>query len=160
MTIPILGDVIREIGGVVKELIPDADKRMEIQVRLAELADQADARETQLLVSQTEVNKIEASNSNLFVSGWRPFIGWVCGGTLAYTWVLAPIAQATFHLQALPIVPPDQIYPIVMALLGLGTMRTYEKTKGVASDNTLPTTIPTLPKGPKGLGKIIPSWLR
>ncbi len=132
MSIPIIGDLIREAGGVVRELIPDADKRMEIEVQLAELADRADEREAQLLLGQIEVNKAEAASGNAFVAGWRPFIGWVCGSALAYTWILAPVAKALFGLAELPVIAPDQIYPIVLAMLGIGGMRTYEKTKGVA----------------------------
>lgn len=133
LNVPILGDIIREAGGVLRELVPDADKRMELELRLAELAQRAEERETSLLLAQTEINKTEAASSNLFVAGWRPFIGWVCGGSLAYTWVLAPILKTLFHLQELPIIPPDQIYPIVLAMLGIAGMRSFEKTKGVAT---------------------------
>lgn len=138
--IPIIGDVIREVGETVRELIPDADKRMEIEVRLAEIASQADERETQLLLGQIEVNKADASSGNLFQAGWRPFIGWTCGSALAYTWIVAPIAQAIFHLTALPIIDPSQIYPIVLAMLGIGGMRSFEKFHGVdtTKDNPIP----------------------
>ncbi len=133
MTVPIFGDIIREVGGVVRELIPDADKRMEIDLHFAELADQAQAREAQLLQGQVEVNKAEAASGNVFVAGWRPFIGWVCGSALAYTWIVAPVAQSVFHLTDLPIVPADQMYPVVMAMLGVSIPRTIEKISGVAS---------------------------
>ena len=139
--IPIIGDVIREVGETVRELIPDADKRMEIEVRLAEIAAQADARETQLLLGQIEVNKADASSGNLFQAGWRPFIGWTCGGALAYTWIVAPVMKAGFHLAELPIIDPSQIYPIVLAMLGVAGMRTFEKTIGVAGEPSPPTTV-------------------
>jgi hypothetical protein len=131
--IPILGDVIREVGGVVRELIPDADKRMDIDLKFAELADKASERETELLSGQIEVNKTEAASSNLFVAGWRPFIGWVSGSALAYTWIVAPIAKTLFHLTELPAIPTQEIYPIVLAMLGVAGMRTYEKVKGVST---------------------------
>lgn len=148
MTLPILGDVIREVGATVRELIPDADKRLEVDYQLAELADKAEARENELLQGQIEVNKIEAGSSNLFVAGWRPFIGWVCGGSLAYTWMMAPIGKQIFKLTELPIIDPSQIYPIVLAMLGVAGMRTYEKSKGVATSigGKIHTPTPTQPK--------------
>lgn len=145
--IPIVGDLIREVGETVRELIPDGDKKLEVGVRLAEIADQADERETQLLLGQLEVNKADAQSGNMFQAGWRPFIGWTCGSALAYTWIVAPIAQAVFHLAVLPIIDPSQIYPIVLAMLGIGGMRSFEKFHGVETNNKLPEP-PRLPKEP------------
>jgi len=133
MTIPFIGDLIREVGTTVREIIPDPDKRMEIEVKMAELADKADERENELLQGQIDINKIEASSSNLFVSGWRPFIGWVGGSALAYTWILSPLLKALFKLTELPALQASEIYPIILALLGIGTMRTVEKMRGVAT---------------------------
>lgn len=145
INVPILGDLIREVGATVREILPDGDKRLEIEVRLAELADRVDQRENALLLAQTEVNKVEAASSNMFVAGWRPFIGWVCGGSLAYTWVLAPILKTVFRLQELPVIQPDQIYPVVLAMLGVAGMRTFEKTKGVATSIGGKVLVPKLP---------------
>lgn len=159
MSIPIIGDVIREVGGVIRELIPDADKRMEIEVRLAEIADQADERENLLLQGQIEVNKIEAASGNLFVAGWRPFIGWTCGSALAYTWIMAPIMKVMFKLTEIPIIAPDQIYPIVLAMLGIGGMRTFEKTRGLAGGQ-LGKPPRTEANEPKKKTSLIPDWLK
>jgi hypothetical protein len=133
MGIPILGDIIKEVGNVVREVVPDADKRMEIELKFAELADRVDARENELLLGQIEVNKEEAKSANLFVAGWRPFIGWVSGVALAYTWVASPLLKAIFGLTDLPALDPDSIFPVVTAMLGIAGMRTFEKTKGVAT---------------------------
>lgn len=140
MTIPVLGDIIGEVGKIIEKVVPDADKRMDLQLQLAQLADQAAARESQLLEGQIDVNKVEAANGVVFVSGWRPFIGWVCGTSLAYTWIVAPIAKACFRLATLPVIDPTQIYPIVLAMLGVAGMRTYEKVQGVASGALSTTT--------------------
>jgi hypothetical protein len=131
--IPVLGDIIHEVGETVRKVIPDADKRMDIEVQLAQLSDAAEARETALLAAQVGVNRQEAASGNIFIAGWRPFIGWTCGTALAYTWIVAPVAKTLFHLAELPIIQPDQIYPIVLAMLGIGGMRTYEKVRGVAT---------------------------
>lgn len=159
MSLPIIGDVIREVGGVIRELIPDADKRMEIEVRLAEIADQADERENLLLQGQIEVNKIEAASGNLFVAGWRPGIGWVGVIALGYTWVIGPMAKAIFGLAELPVIDPDQIYPIILALLGIGGMRTYEKKFGLAGGQ-LGKPPRTEANEPKKKTSLIPDWLK
>ena len=86
--------------------------------------------------AQTDVNAVEAASANVFVSGWRPFIGWTCGLALAYQFVVAPIFVwaglcAGFH----PPLPPtldDTLWQLVFAMLGMGGLRTLEKLKGVA----------------------------
>jgi hypothetical protein len=87
--------------------------------------------------SQTDVNAVEAANPNLFVSGWRPFIGWVCGIALAYQYVAAPLLMwiaSSLHI-ALSAPPKldGTLWELVFALLGMGGLRTFEKVKGVAS---------------------------
>jgi len=166
MTIPFVGDLIREVGETVREFIPDPDKRMEIEVQLAELADKADARENELLQGQIEINKVEAGSANLFVSGWRPFIGWVGGVALAYTWILSPLLKALFKLTELPALQASEIYPIILALLGIGTMRTVEKMRGVATSlggRVLPplersTPVTAAPSAPTASSKPKSRW--
>jgi len=131
------GDLIREIGQTVRQVLPDSGAQHDFDLKIAELADKADERETTLMQGQIEINKIEASSSNLFVAGWRPFIGWTGGFALAYTWILSPllkwVADLSGHVVGLPALDPGAIYPIVVALLGVGTMRTVEKVNGVAT---------------------------
>lgn len=147
MGLPILGDVIREVGGLVRQVLPDPKAQAELDYKFAELADKADERETSLLLGQIEVNKVEASSSNLFVAGWRPAIGWVSAAALGWTWMVAPLLKwiATLaHFQTeVPALPGDSIYPIVLAMLGVGTMRTVEKMRGVATSVNGTTPVPT-----------------
>jgi hypothetical protein len=86
--------------------------------------------------AQIGVNTVEASNSNLFVAGWRPFIGWTCGMAFAYKFVLAPsfaFGLAVFgHTVTLPVLDFTEMSSVLMGMLGLGAMRSYEKVKGVA----------------------------
>lgn len=126
-----LTDVITTIGNIVSKAIPDADKRAEIELEFAKLADQQSARDSELLEGQIDVNKIEAANPNLFVSGWRPSIGWVGSTALAYTFVIAPL----FHLQT---IDTQSILELVFALLGIGGLRTFEKVAGVATASAVP----------------------
>ena len=85
---------------------------------------------------QTDVNAVEAANSNVFVSGWRPFIGWVCGLALAYQYVAAPILMWLAATLGIPLASPpkldDTLWQLVFAMLGIGGLRTFEKLKGVA----------------------------
>jgi len=84
---------------------------------------------------QAEINKIEAGHRSLFVAGWRPFIGWVCGFGLAWKFVIAPLCLYVASLMGkagvLPEINAGELIPLVMALLGLGGIRTYEKKQGL-----------------------------
>ena len=126
-------DLIREIGSAVRQVLPNPQAQAEFDMKMLELAAQAEARENDLMLAQVEVNKTEATHANLFVAGWRPFIGWTGGVALGYTWVLSPLIKAIFGLDELPALDPEAIWPIITAMLGLGTMRTIEKSKGVAT---------------------------
>lgn len=90
-----------------------------------------------LVQSQLEINKAEASNSNVFVSGWRPFIGWVCGAGCAWNWVGLPMGKFILSLMGitLTISPADlsEMMPLLLGMLGLGGLRTVEKINRVAS---------------------------
>ena len=83
--------------------------------------------------AQIEVNKIEAGQTNVFVSGWRPFIGWTCGVALCYHFVLQPllmfICVAMGNPMELPVFDMTTLTTVLMGLLGLGGLRTYEKVK-------------------------------
>ena len=137
MNLPILGDVIREIGSTVRQVLPDKQAQAELDLKIAELADKADARESDLLLGQIEVNKTEATSANLFVSGWRPAVGWIGAAALGWTWILAPLVNWIAALCGAHISPPalaaSEIYPVILGMLGLGTMRTVEKMRGVAT---------------------------
>lgn len=90
--------------------------------------------------AQIEVNKQEAASNNIFVAGWRPFIGWTCGAAFAYTYVLQPVIVMVLNVSGNPIDTTDlvkldfsEINPVLFGMLGLGALRTYEKVKGVSS---------------------------
>lgn len=122
------------------KFVPDPKAKAEAIYKLQELADKRDSEalqaELQLILGQIEINKIEAASSDRFVSGWRPYIGWVCGTAFAYQFIAEPllrfIAQVCFkYTGAFPVLQMDQLTTILLGLLGLGAMRTVEKVKGV-----------------------------
>lgn len=131
---------ILNIGGkVIDRLFPDPTQKAAAMLELEKLHQSGElaklAAETDLLKGQLEINKIEAANSNLFVSGWRPFIGWVCGIAFAYCFVLEQfltfIFAAAGHPVSLPKTDFSEILPVLLGMLGLGGMRSFEKYKGV-----------------------------
>ena len=83
--------------------------------------------------AQIEVNKVEAGSTNLFVSGWRPFVGWTCGVALCYHFVLQPflmfVLSSTGNPMELPVFHMETLTTVLMGMLGLGGLRTYEKVK-------------------------------
>ncbi len=143
MVIPIL-DVV---GSIIDKVIPDPAERMKLQLELAKIADAEAARESQERVAQMEVNKVEAGHSAIFVAGWRPAVGWVCVGGLAYTIILAPL----FHW---PIAETALLRDLLLGMLGINVAaRSLEKVKGVAQNSLTGAMIdapaPALPKPKK-----------
>jgi hypothetical protein len=136
------GDAIKAIGDTVDRLVTSDDERLarknenEKAARDYQLA--FEKLEAQSRTEQVEINKIEAASERLFVSGWRPAIGWVCCFAFAYSYVFEPIArfiaQVGFgYAGAFPVLDNSEIYPVLLGMLGLGTLRTWEKHKGVAN---------------------------
>ena len=90
-----------------------------------------------LVNGQLAINQAEASSPSMFVAGWRPFIGWVCGSACAWNWLGLSVAKFVALLafsKVLDIHPADvsEMMPVLMGMLGLGSLRTFEKLKGVA----------------------------
>lgn len=90
-----------------------------------------------LVQGQLAINANEATNPSVFVSGWRPFIGWVCGAACAWNWIGLPICLAGLKLAGITVaISPaslTEMMPILLGMLGLGTLRTTEKIQGVAA---------------------------
>ena len=126
-------DILTIGAKLLDKLIPDRDAREKLQ---ADLLKAAQDHEFQLALGQIQTNQEEAKNSNLFVSGWRPFIGWVCGIGLTYNFLVYPLMLWSIAAYGATFTPPplfsDNLMELVLGLLGLAGFRTYEKIKGVA----------------------------
>lgn len=105
------------------------DKDLAVKLK-ADAASQAMAGEIQARLAQLEINRAEAAHKSVWVSGWRPFCGWVCGAALAYSFVAYPIVL--LWVPDAPRIEMDELMTILLGMLGLGGLRTYEKHKGVA----------------------------
>lgn len=126
MGLPIIGDIIDAVSDLAGKAIVDKDKKNELLFRLEELKDKADERLHTELMGQIEVNKVEAAHSSIFVAGWRPFIGWSCGVGFIYNTIIAPM----FGLELTDL---GFFQAVLFGMLGLGAMRSYDKTQGTAT---------------------------
>lgn len=115
------------IGNVLDKIFPDKTKADEAKARLIELQMSG---ELQQIMGQLEINKEEAKSANLFVSGWRPSVGWCCSAALAYQFLVRPIATGFGH--EMPPIDVEALNTLLFALLGVAGLRTVEKVKAVA----------------------------
>lgn len=132
MSITGIGEIANAVGGIVNKFLPDKsqEEKDALTRELAQLQfDQA------VIQSQTDTNKAEAVNASVFVAGWRPFVGWVCGFAFAWAFVVGPLLSYTAKLMGatvdLPALDLSQLSPVLMGMLGLGAMRTVEKVNGI-----------------------------
>lgn len=116
-----LGAVADLASTVINKIWPDKSEQEKAQLAMA----------VQVVQGQLDINKAEAANPSLFVAGWRPAIGWVCAAALAYQYLARPLILG-FGLT--PMMPglDDTLWQLLMGMLGLGGLRTYEKVQGVA----------------------------
>ena len=134
-----VGTVLSGIGTLAKDIraaitgesVIDANKKAEIEMKLLEI-------ENAGLVAQTEINKVEAANPNLFVSGWRPAAGWTCVIGFAYTFLLYPFVTWFSKIKGIatpPEIDATLLVNLLFGMLGLAGMRTYEAKQGVKRMN-------------------------
>jgi hypothetical protein len=116
--------LIGPVSAILDKVIPDKNLREKLSHEIATMADRQ-------MSAQIEVNKVEAAHKSLFVAGWRPAIGWICGFALLYSTIISPILGIWFTV---PVVDTSLLTTVLMGMLGLGAMRTFEKTKGVSRE--------------------------
>ncbi|MDY6903671.1 MAG: 3TM-type holin [Thermodesulfobacteriota bacterium] len=127
------------IGGVGK-IVDDLHTSKEEELSAARADKELDVK---IAMGQMAVNQVEAQHKSVFVAGWRPFIGWVGGSALAWKFIGHPlacwmiiVAQGFGYLGGIespPSVNASELYPIVLGMLGIGGMRSYDKLKGTAT---------------------------
>lgn len=128
------------IPAVLDKLFPDKQASDAAKLRLLELQQNGElaalTAETELAKGQIGVNAIEAASTRLFVAGWRPFVGWICGFAIGFKFIGGPlmfvVAQFFGTTVVLPEIAVEELLTILLGMLGLGAMRTHEKVKGVA----------------------------
>lgn len=122
------------------KILPDKTAADAAKLKLVEMAQQGELAQLQadtaIATAQTDINKVEAANTRLFVAGWRPFVGWICGFAVGFKFIGGPalfmVAQAIGHPVELPVIETSELWPLLLGMLGLGGLRTVEKVKGAA----------------------------
>jgi len=132
--LPIIGEVI---GKVLDRVLPDKAANDAAKAALLQMEVSG---ELQAVAGQLQTNIAEAQSKSVFVAGWRPFVGWTCGAAFAYAFVLQPFAflllkafHSSFDLNSLPKLDLATMLPVLLGMLGLGAMRSYDKANGVGS---------------------------
>lgn len=128
---------------VIERIWPDPNKRAEEMRKLEEMKQRGDLAQLEahvkLLTGQLEINKMEAQHKSIFVAGWRPFAGWVGGASLAYIGVIEPILRFVAKLNGydgeFPILDTSVTLQVLMGMLGIGAMRSFDKRNGTQTDN-------------------------
>lgn len=123
----LIGALAPLLDRVLGSIFPDpAERQKAVMDTLSKL--------TENDLAQLQVNAAEAASPSVFVAGWRPFIGWVCGVALAYTYIAVPFVTFGFSwaghpLPKLPVLD-DNLWELMFGMLGMGALRTFEKVKG------------------------------
>ena len=130
-----LNALIGPISALLDKVIPDKDLREKLSHDIATMAEKHTQEQ---VMAQIEVNKVEAAHHNMFVSGWRPAVGWTCTLSLMSNFILIPMTNFILALMeseiVIPLMDVSTMMPVLMGMLGLGTMRSFEKAKGVSRE--------------------------
>lgn len=141
---PILvGGLVESIGKIADDLFTSDKERLDAQIEMQKLGIEVAKVEAGLVQGQLEINKTEAQHTNIFVSGWRPAIGWIGATSMAYQFILYPLLVWGWSLlQANGWVPTDMrpppmldteaLWVILSGMLGIAGLRSVEKVRGVA----------------------------
>lgn len=140
LAIPLLDAGLKVLDTIIERLFPDPAERDKARALLMEMQQKGE-------LAQLTVNAEEAKHSSIFVAGWRPAIGWTCAGAFAWAFVLQPLlvfvaALSDYPLPPLPVLGLGELMPVLLGMLGLGTLRSYEKVSGVAT-GMAPVAAPT-----------------
>lgn len=132
-------EMLPTVAKIIDKVIPDKQAAAEAQRKLLELHQAGEFKEIdadlEVIKQQVAINVAEAHNASLFVSGWRPAVGWVCAIGFGYSVLLMPLlawAGANLGWEIPPEIDTGSIITLLVGMLGLGGMRTVEKLQGVA----------------------------
>ncbi len=129
----VLTSLVGPVTGLLDKFIEDKDQKAALA---HEIATMGEKHSQEALLAQLEINKAEAASGSLFKGGWRPFVGWTCGIAFAYHFVFQPLLIFVFayiglETPDLPEFDVGTLLPVLGGMLGIGGLRSYEKTKGL-----------------------------
>ena len=122
------GGTVKAVAGVIDELHTSEEEKQQLKLRFAEV-------ESKLKEKQLDINKVEAGHRSIFVSGWRPFLGWVSGLSIGYVYLFQPLLDMILQMFGVEVnwvvLDLGQLMPLILGMLGLGGLRSFEKAKGL-----------------------------
>lgn len=134
------GDAVKAIGESVDKLFTSDEERLAAKLEVAKAENEFKVKlaemDTTLAMGQIDINKLDAGSGNWIQSNWRPMVGWVCVASIAYVYLLEPflrfVATVIFgYAGEFPQVNDDKLFELLLTLLGVAGLKTYEKVKGV-----------------------------
>ena len=125
--------LIGPVSGLLDKFIEDKDQKAKLA---HEIATMAEKHAHEAAMAQVQTNQAEAKHRSVWVAGWRPFIGWTCGCALAFHFVLHPVIVFAavwlgFDVPDMPVFDMDSLMTVLLGMLGLGGLRSFEKTRGL-----------------------------
>ena len=122
------GDTLKTVGTVIDDLHFSGEEKEKLKLQMKEI--DAKLKEKQLVI-----NKVEAAHRSIFVSGWRPFLGWISGLSIGYVYLFQPILDMILQMFGVEVdwvvLDLGQLMPLILGMLGLGGLRSFEKAKGL-----------------------------
>lgn len=122
--------IANTVNTVLERVLPDKEANDAAKAKLAEMALQG---QLQQIVGQIQINIAEAQSKSVWVAGWRPGIGWICGLGLLWQFFIGPVLGFAFQSHHIPVIDATSLQDLLFALLGMGTLRTVDKVKGQGS---------------------------
>jgi len=122
---PNLVEPIEAVGNVLDKLFTSSEEKLNIEIIKQRLSQKP-------ALIQAEINKIQAQHRTTFVAGARPFLMWVCGVGFLFSFLINPIFEWIMPGRGAPELPLDVMMELTLAMLGLSTLRTIEKLKGIS----------------------------
>jgi CheY-like chemotaxis protein len=133
--INLISSLVAPVSGLLDKFIEDKDQRAMLAHEIATLAEK---QAQEQIVEQIKTNQIEAAHQSMFVAGWRPAVGWVCALAMLLNFILIPFINLGMEFAGqdirLDLIEMDTMMPVLLGMLGLGGMRSYEKARNVARE--------------------------
>jgi len=131
----LISSLVAPVSGLLDKFIEDKDQRALLAHEIATLAEK---QAQEQITGQIKTNQIEAAHQSMFVAGWRPAVGWVCALAMLLNFILIPFINLGMDLAGLDVrldlIEMQTMMPVLLGMLGLGGMRSYEKARNVARE--------------------------
>lgn len=127
----VLGPLLEVGKTILDRFVPDPEKKREAEMELIRMAAEGELKQ---VIAQLEINAREAAHPSVWVAGWRPFFGWAGGAGFVYATILQPLLAWLAAIKGWPVPPSlnlDLLWVVITGMLGIGGLRTFEKSKGV-----------------------------